>query len=289
MRRLGSTWILAVGIAFLAIAAPTSPAARSRPASAAAIDCSATTAKQLVTRFDLNSFFLPDPVGQFLCGPFTGPGSEAMAITITAPTCWPIQRWAVLAFADGQWRLVLDQPAYLVPPLEAVGSDLKETTAVSRAGDNRCNPTGGTHARLWHWDGSKLVAGAWTQVKPADPVTSAHFDSPKALGTSCSMLDRRGAGALVQCESVRGKPLYMQKAILRPNGAVSICRDHGIHNVCHLSCGCEEGDQIPELAYGRAMVVGRFRCASLRTGIRCTVTRTGKGFLLNKNRAVRIG
>jgi hypothetical protein len=103
------------------------------PERAGAIDCSAATARQLVDRFQLNSFGLPNPVSQFLCGAFTGPGSEAMAITIKAPTCWPVQQWAVASVSGGQWRLVLNQPAYLIPPLQAVGSDIREETAVSRS------------------------------------------------------------------------------------------------------------------------------------------------------------
>jgi hypothetical protein len=79
-----------------------------------------------------------------------------------------------------------------------------------------------------------------------------------------------------------------QKALLRGNGAVSICRVSGNSTRCHLACGCEETPP-PILAYGQEQVVGRFRCQSLRTGMRCTVVRTGKGFLINSNRAARVG
>jgi hypothetical protein len=215
-------------------------------------------------------------------------GCEAMAITIAAPTCWPVQRWAVLSFSASQWRLVLDQPAYLIPPLEAVGSDIKETTSVSRPGDPRCIPTGGTRARLWHWDGSKLVAGAWTQVDPGEPLKNSFFESPPAVAATCYMVDD-GHSAQVVCQSVKLRPrLYQQKALLRGNGAVSICRVTGTSNRCHLGCSCDEG-QTPVLAYGQEQVVGRFRCQSLRTGIRCTLAKSGKGFVINRTRAGRVG
>lgn len=278
----------AIAAAVLATSGPIQPAAGGSRA-----DCSKSTARQLVERFRLNSFLLPNPVSQVLCGPFTGPGSEAMAITIAAPTCWPVQRWAVLSFSGGQWRLVLDQPAYLIPPLEAVGSDIRETTAVSRLGDSRCFPTGGTHARIWHWDGTKLVAGPWTQVEPGKPVKNAYFDSPSSVGASCYMTDDPSArsphSVEVVCETVKTRPrLYQQKAWLRGNSAVSICRVGGNSTRCHLACGCEETPP-PVLAYGQEQIVGRFRCESLRTGMRCTVVRTGKGFLINKNRAAPVG
>jgi len=255
------------------------------------IDCSATTAGQLVDRFKLNNFLLPNPVGGFVCGAFTGPGSEAMAIMIAAPTCWPVQSWAVLTFGGGQWRLVLEEPAYLIPPLEAVGSDIKETTAVYNFGDSRCFPTGGTHARLWHWDGSKLVAGPWTQVQAGKKVKFADFESP-SRAMHCFMSDDPAQKAArahgVLCQSVRGsKPLYQQKAWLGANGAVSICRVTGTSNRCHLACSCEEN--VPPLPYGQVVLVGRFRCESLRIGVRCTVAATGKGYLISRDRVVRVG
>src|SRR2546430_3483937 len=49
-------------------------------------DCTTATAKRLVNEHHLNDFVLPNPVSQLLCGPFTGPGSEAMAVAIAAPT-----------------------------------------------------------------------------------------------------------------------------------------------------------------------------------------------------------
>ncbi len=52
----------------------------------------------------MNHFALPNPVRQVLCGPFTGAGSEAMAVTIGAPTCWGIQHWGVFTLTQGVWR-----------------------------------------------------------------------------------------------------------------------------------------------------------------------------------------
>jgi hypothetical protein len=131
-------------------------------------------------------------------------------------------------------------------------------------------------------------------VQPAKPLKLMSFDAPRALGTTCTMWDdpndRHAYARRVLCESVRAKPkpLYMQKATLPPSGVASICRERGLRNRCRLTCGCREED-IPVLPYGSEVVVGRFRCESLRNGIRCTVAATGKGFLINRNRAARVG
>jgi hypothetical protein len=285
--------VIGIGVAASAFAQKSPSSVREtldRPAVAQA-DCSRTTATQLVQRFHLNNFEVADPVEQVLCGPFTGPGSEAMAVAIGgAPTCWPVQRWAVFSFSNGAWKLVLDQPSFLIPPLVAVGSDIKETTPVYRVGDARCTPSGGTQARTWHWDGTRLVAGAWTQVTAGKPLTSMDFDSPRAISTRCAMSDRprvHGSYAVeALCQSGKARPALYQKVRLGGNGVLAVCRTHKTSG-CNLLCGCEE--HVPILAYGQHVDVGRFRCESLRTGVRCTIIRTGRGFLINRDRVTRVG
>lgn len=245
-------------------------------AEAHAADCSKVTATELVAQHDLNSFLLQDPVRQVLCGPFMGPGSEAMAVTIGAPTCWPIQQWAIFGVVGGDWRLLETIPAYLIPPLTAVGNDIREETAVQRAGDPRCLPTGGTHARLWHWNGTKFVAGAWTQVKPGAPERFAVFRSP-SRNLICTMGDDAqfvGVG----CQSY--KPPH--RVDLTAAGRVTICRG--------VRCIGDPGDvTVTTLGYGRQKVIGRFRCRSSQAGITCVVIRTGRGFLISRSGAKRVG
>ena len=122
--------------------------------------CSKATARVLVNQHKLNVFLLPQPVVQMLCGPFTGPGSKAMAVTIGASTCWSVQGWAVFSFSGGAWKLVHDEVAFIYP-LVAIGTDLKETVPVFRSTDNRCNPTGGMKSRIWNWNGSSLTSTDW--------------------------------------------------------------------------------------------------------------------------------
>lgn len=242
---------------------------------AATADCSEATARQLVEQHHLNDFLLPNPVRQVLCGALIGPSSAAMAVTIGAPTCWAIQRWAVFGFTGGAWQLVLDQRRFIFP-LAAVGSDIRETAPVFRQGDPRCLPSGGRHARIWHWDGTRLVAAPWKQVAPGGALTAAAFHSPSG-NIECGMSDKRGSRG-VECWSFRPP----QKARLYAGGRVTICRGS------EARCRIGNAGEVPTLRYGKQITVGRFRCLSRRTGVRCTVIRTGKGFLINAARVIRV-
>lgn len=278
--------LLMVLAVVLAVASPGGARVAAEPADSAA-DCSMATATQLVEQYRLNDFDVPNPVRQVLCGSFMGAGSDVMAITIAAPTCWPVQHWAILGFRDGAWQLLEKVPAYLIPPLTAVGNDIREETAVRRAGDARCFPSGGTHARLWHWDGTRFVAGPWEQVKKGavEPRKPRVFRSPSG-NIRCSMSDFWGPGRNspgVSCWSVDAP----QRVTMDSTGQLKTCR--GRVPCLESGCGCVEGFDYPRLAYGRTIGYAPFRCASLQFGIRCTVTASGRGFLINRSRVTRLG
>ena len=266
-----------------------SPSAARSGHSGASANCSKATAKQLVSHHRVNHFALPNPVRQVLCGPFTGRGSEAMAVTIGAPTCWPIQHWAVFTLAGGEWRLILDQPAYLVPPLIAVGSDIRETTAVHRSADPRCFPSGGTRARIWHWNGSRLVAGPWKQVTPADTYESGNFKTPSS-NIVCSYFIQVGSRA---SESNVG---CVVKSGLKPAPPRRPCQDGGYAGdrvylgvtgrVQVPSCAGDPGpyvyvDVARVLGYGKTWSGGGFRCISALSGLTCR-NKSGHGFFLSR-------
>ena len=75
---------------------------------------------------------------------------------------------------------------HVVWPMTAVGGDIRERWEVYRRGDGPCTPSGGTRSRLWHWDGSSLVAGKAKRIanplggNPGNPATSAegYFKTP---------------------------------------------------------------------------------------------------------------
>jgi hypothetical protein len=250
-------------------------------ATGAPAECSLATANQLALERKLNSFLLDDPVKQALCGPFTGPGSNAMALTLNAPTCWSPQGWAVFTFAGGDWQLVLDQPLqFLAGPLVANGGDIRETQPVARAGDPRCIPSGGTRARVWHWDGTRLVAGPFKQVTPGvvRPKQAVVFGrSP--LRVSCEMRDDGSdSGSYVYCWVGLGRS-GTPHVRMGPSGRI----DKVVRQALPTGLGG------PTLPYGKHVSTGRFRCESRRSGLRCTVARTGKGFVFNNSGAKRVG
>jgi hypothetical protein len=280
--RRGAAWL---ALAALVVGVASASASTSFATTTASGPCTEATARQLIAEHGLNSFLLPNPVLQLLCGPFTGPGSQAMAIVVgPLPTCWPSQEWAVFSLTGGEWKLVLEQTRFIDPPLVAVGGDIRETAPIFRPGDSRCIPTGGSHARLWRWDGTRLVAGPWKQVKPPDPITDAQFYSP-SRNLDCGMTDgpfsngRPNVGVVV-CWS------------LKPTRLVSLGRN-GKLGICRRRPGCTadfgESPRPQKLAYGRQITVGRFRCFSLRIGVKCIVVRSGKGFLINRAGIRRVG
>jgi hypothetical protein len=260
----------------------------SRAQAGAPADCSKATATQLINDNDLNGFLLPDPVVQLLCGPFTGPGSQAMVATIGAATCWSPQSWAVFSFDGSSWKLVHFQPAFLLSLVVVNGTDLRETTPIFRTGDPRCVPSGGSHARVWHWDGSRLVAGAWKRVgkgkAAAKPKrrTNATFYSP-SRNISCEMNDgRAGVGSFVYCQSWK-RPQSVRMGL---DGRPRVCHDA---STASTHCLGNPGEHTPVLGYGKQVSLEHFRCRSAEAGVTCTVIKTGKGFRISRSGVKRVG
>ena len=296
LRHLLGVAALAGALALLAVSLPgvAAPSAPAAPSAAKASAAACTQAEAL--KAGAPYAFYPDKpaVRLALCGQFLGPGSEAMVVLLGFPTCWPVQNWAVFGPSGSGWKLVKEIPAYLIPPLRAVpnsagGADIEETTAVHRAGDARCLPTGGTRSRTWHWSGTGLVASAWKQVKPPDPVRHAHFYT--RAGVECFGSDEQSAGAQrgVYCQGYTPAPALVGKnARLTVTGKVTLCRNRSIRdNRCNLG-NSGEVDRPALLALGKQVEFGRFRCRVLATGVECTIVRSGKGFLIGKTALRRL-
>ena len=150
-------------------------------ATAAKADCSKAEALRAATRFHLGvDPSLPNPIVQVLCGPFVGPESEAMVASLAIPSCGRTAGWAVFRLAGEAWELVLARNNGA--NLTAVGSGIKETQYVLRPSDSHCFPTGGTRSRTWHWNGTRMVSGAWKYSKPqpkkSDVLHVPYFKSP---------------------------------------------------------------------------------------------------------------
>jgi hypothetical protein len=145
--------------------------------------CSRAVANRLLKQLHLGpNWPEPNPAAQVLCGAFTGPRSKAMAVTFTLGVCMPTLGWGVFRLTAGKWKLVMTQNGYST--LAAVGTDIRETAPIYRQGDGRCFPSGGRHARIWHWNGARFIASAWKQVTPgkaaapAGAATSGYFKTP---------------------------------------------------------------------------------------------------------------
>jgi hypothetical protein len=288
---------LAVVIAIV-IAAGAVPSAGDTAASA---DCSQATALRLGKPYAFDPS--APKVELELCGSFLGQGSEAMVVSFGAPTCWPLQSWAIFGFAAGSWKLIKRIPAFLAPPrhLVAVGHDIRETTAVHRRGDPRCLPSGGKHARIWHWNGTAFVAGPWKQVSPPttrpQPVEGTfkygYFRTPSG-NIHCDWGYGGNSRAWVRCGIRSGlkppppsrgpgceqRPWFEMNPTGRPRLGPSICpgEDEG-------DAGPFSGGQTAKvLGYGRSWIGARMRCASAFDGLTCR-NASGHGWFLSRTRS----
>jgi hypothetical protein len=249
--------------------ASASAVAAARGTSTASGDCSKATAGQVARQFQLN-----DQVAQVFCGAFVGPRSQAMVVAFTPGTCG-INGWAVFSLTGSTWQLVGSPHVGWTIALTAVGSDIRETAPVP-TGKFQCPTSGRARTRIWHWDGSSLVAGPWKQLTNGEPEPRA-FHSPSG-NIECGLVDDR-TRAIVECWTFRPP----QKVKLYPGGRLAICR--GSEARCKLG----NAGELPTLGYGRQITVGRFRCLSRRSGVRCTVIQSRKGFLINRSGVRRVG
>jgi RES domain-containing protein len=237
---------------------------------AATADCSKEAATESVLRLNLNDIAgVADPVGGVLCGSFTGPGSQTMVVSLGGEGSLGMIDWVVFRWSEDAWQFLMKRRQSA--ELAAVGSDIRERVSIFRAGDPRCCPSGGTKWRIWHWDGTRLVAGPWNQEG------FRGFYSP-SRNIFCLMSDDQTARR-VACTSTKAP----QNVVMDANGKLKICRGRQ----CVPRCGCAE--EAPKLAYGRQLIVNRFRCLSQRSGVTCTVIQSGKGFLINSSSVRRVG
>lgn len=271
MRRWTILSLLAVGLALAATGWRAAKSANAAPGPA----CSRATAEQVAAPDNpfYGSFPGPERLQQVLCGPFAGPGSDAMAVTFTAGTCWSPQGWALYAYQGGAWTRVAMISSWLSSPLVAVGSDLHEVDPVFQPSDPRCLPSGGERWRILHWTGTSLAAGRWHPVR-----TPVMFWSGRAPLTCEIRDDGSDPGSWAYCW--RGAYGRARHARLSSSGRV----DARHRERLPLGLGG------PRPPWGAAIKTARFRCTDTHAGMRCTVRKSGKGFLFDKRgRAHRVG
>jgi hypothetical protein len=106
-------------------------------------------------------------------------------------------------------------------------------------------------------------------------LTMARFASP-SRNVSCEMADRDARGSFVHCQSKR----LPHSIRMTPTGGLRLCRGAG--------CLGDPAANTRVLGYTQRITVGRFQCLSQHAGIKCTVTRSGKGFLIDNVRVHRV-
>ncbi len=298
----GTLW-LGVGVATVAAVAAASAFARSGGVvtptfdgdaigSAASGHCSRAAARQVVRQLRLGDPSVPDPVGKVLCGSFTGPGSQTMVVSLVGPGNTGLIEWAVFRWAGG-WRFLMKQSA--AASITGTGSDIRQTLPVYRPDDARCCPSGGTKTRIWHWNGSRLVAGPWKQstlgtapTPAAGALTRGHFKTPSGNIFCGYFSGKPGAGVECVIKSAYRPPLPRRgpgcsRSYWISLGATGRVRTGG--SVC-------PGEDDPEgpfigveqawvLSYGKTWSGGGLRCTSAITGLTCR-NKSGHGFFLSR-------
>lgn len=273
---VGVIALLALMLTTLGLAARSPSAAGNGPSGVSSPDtptasgrCSKAEGIAAVKRLGLRDVSATYPVWKVLCGAFAGTGSKTMVASISGLENVGMLYWAVFRWSGSEWQLLMKQRHAAI--LTAVGSDIRETWSIYRPSDSRCCPSGGTKTRIWHWNGSRFVAAAWKHE-----LTSDAFFSPS--GNIYCWMNDDGHRAVVGC--VTFSPV--QEVKMGAQGRLKIRR------VPAAQCGCvPEG--VRTLGYRRQTTVGRFRCLSQETGVRCTVIQSGKGFLINRDGISRVG
>jgi len=182
----------------------------------------------------------------------------------------------VFSFSGGTWKLVFVQGAFIVPPLVAVGADIKVTTPVFRSTDQaRCLPTAG-HDGVSGPERRHADAGPWHQVTPGQncpgpqpsPVTPIAAGFYSVPGWWCDMSSQE-----VFCQNSGEPNLLSFSLAAKPKSAK--------RNASPATSFCA----LPRLATERGHQRS-FQCSFANSGLTCVVVKTGRGFRINSNATV---
>ena len=133
---------------------------------AAAGRCSRDAAREIFERRSIgNAGYMEHPEYQVFCGRFAGRRSRTMVASAAIPSCGGSIGWFVYRSVNGRWKRILkvNHGAWLTRS----GRTIHEWQGVLAPGDAHCFPSS-ARVRHWHWNGRKLVHGAW-QRRPKLP------------------------------------------------------------------------------------------------------------------------
>jgi hypothetical protein len=294
MRRgLGLTTASAIiALTLMAVPPLASGASRGAIASAKCSRAAAQAALRAHPRFD--PVYVPklEFPSQVLCGTFLGAGARTMIVGFAANVCITDDYnlgWGAYRLSAGKW-----QPVWKhwegSQSIAIVGSTVKETRGIRRPNDSGCNDTGGAESRAWHWNGRRFVASAWTTHLAPAPLQSNPPEFRVRLaggGFECS-LGVSGMLCVGAPNAPEGAEPLAQVAKLSSAGEVTRCTESLAKPVESCFVG-NFGYPIPYLSFGQQTAVGPFTCKVLETGVECTVTATGKGFLITPQSVTEVG
>jgi hypothetical protein len=223
--------------------------------------CSRQTAEQIAGPTNPFNPNVSDPILQVLCGPLAGPGSNAMAVSLTAATCWSPQGWSIYVFTGGAWQQALRVPDWLSQRLVVLDDgSIREVSPVFSRYDPRCVPSRGTRGRTWKWNGSQFNASAWKHTPEQIVLTRNDL-------AACQLHDDgTPPGSFVYCWINNRR-----HARLAADGTVNSKHRQALP----LGIGG------PGLPAGRIVTAGRFRCQTHRRNVTCWVRSSGKGMRVN--------
>jgi len=232
--------------------------------------CSKAAARVAMARYHLLSDpQLPQPVGQLLCGAFAGPGSRGMAATSAHGVCVPFTGWAVFRYQKGSWRLVPggNQPT-LGSTISRAGTTIVEHGLFQRGNESICLASG-KRSRVWHWNGSRLVADAWATELPTGTVQQYDFYSPDRK-VWCQISKNGKSPSDLFC----GTKDYMHSATLK--SVVTVC-----HAPANDVCLQNWNPDAEVLGLGQKLTLNGFRCSTEADAVTCAAVATGKGFRIS--------
>jgi hypothetical protein len=121
--------------------------------------CTRDAAREIFERQSIgNAGYMEHPEQQVFCGHFAGRHSRTMVASIAIPSCGFSTGWFVYRSVKGRWKRILKVNAGAF--LTRSGRTIREWQGVLAPGDAHCFPSS-ARVRLWHWNGHKLVHGAW--------------------------------------------------------------------------------------------------------------------------------
>jgi hypothetical protein len=281
---------LTLGLALAAVLA--AGAFASGGGSAAFADCSKAEATAIVKRLHLGyADYLANPVSRVICGAFVGPGSRAMVALLPSGGASGLSGWVVFRLVGDAWQPVLERDGG--GQISAAGSDIRETVFILRPGDARCCPSGGTKARLWHWNGARFAAGPWKQATPGTPSAAGVFRSGYFKTPSGNIVCYHSPGpadlrrAFLGCGIKSGlKPAPPRRPCEEGGYAGDRVSINATGRVSVPACAGDPGALVGArearvLGYGKTWSGGGLSCASAVAGLTCR-NKSGHGFFLSR-------